>query len=112
MTTNNYQNRGFILPTNVVGIIVRYVDILFAQNTTQTLIGGELKTAPAFTNVSASWNCCVNKLTAHLALGSFIVRRFVGNFVLVWMVLQIQRLMWGGEEFDVYDVLYFYFIIL
>ena len=54
MTTNNYQNRGFILPTNVVGIIVRYVDILFAQNTTQTLIGGELKTAPAFTNVSAS----------------------------------------------------------
>ena len=38
-----------ILPTTVVGITI---EIRFAQNTTQTLIGGELETTPAFINAS------------------------------------------------------------
>ena len=37
----------------VVDITTCYIDIRFAQNTTQTVIGGELKTAPAFINVLA-----------------------------------------------------------
>ena len=40
----------------------------FAQNTTQTLIGGQLKTISAFIDVSAGRRY-VNKLTAHLMLG-------------------------------------------
>ena len=45
-------------------IIMCYVDIRFAQNTAQTLIGGELETTPAFINVSAGGRCRANKLTA------------------------------------------------
>ena len=44
--------------------VMCYVDIRFAQNTTQTLIGGELETTPAFINVSAGGRCRANKLTA------------------------------------------------
>ena len=43
---------GCILPTNVVDIAIRCINIRSAQNTTQTLIGGELKTTPAFINIS------------------------------------------------------------
>ena len=53
MTKNNDHNFGCVLPTNVVDITRCYIDIRFAQNTTQTLIGGELKATPAFINVSA-----------------------------------------------------------
>ena len=49
--TNNGHDCGCILPTNVVDITMCYIDIRFTQNTTQTLIGGELKPAPAFINV-------------------------------------------------------------
>ena len=83
MTKNNDHNYGYILPTNVVDIAMCYNDIRFAQNATKILIGGELKTTPDFINVSASLRCRVNKLTARLTLGRFVVRRFVGNFVLV-----------------------------
>ena len=57
----------------------------YKVRTALTLIGGELKTMPAFINVSAGWRCRVNKPTACLTLDRFVVRRFVGNFVLVWM---------------------------
>ena len=43
MTKINDHNCGCILPTNVVDITMCYIDIRFAQNTTQTLIGGDLK---------------------------------------------------------------------
>ena len=36
-----------ILPTNIVDIAICYTNIRFAQSTTQTLIGGELKTTLA-----------------------------------------------------------------
>ena len=84
MAKNNDHNCGCILPTNVVVITIWYNNMSwFAQNTTQTLIGGETKTTPAFINVSAGHCCRVNKLTARLTLGRFVVRHFVGNFVLV-----------------------------
>ena len=51
---NNDHNRGCILPMIVVDITICYIDIRFAQNTTQTLIGGELKATQGFINVSAS----------------------------------------------------------
>ena len=54
----------------------------FAQSTTQTLIGGELKTMLAMFR-PADVACRVNKLTACLTLGRFIARCFVGNFVFV-----------------------------
>ena len=44
---NNDHTCGCMLPTTVV-------DIRFAQNATQTLIGGELTTTPGFINVSTS----------------------------------------------------------
>ena len=53
MTKNNDHNCGCILPTDVVLIAICHIDIRFAQNTTQTLIGGELKTTPVFINISA-----------------------------------------------------------
>ena len=84
MTKNNDHYCDCILPTNVV-ITICYINIRFAQNTTQTLIGGELKTTPAFVRVSARWRCLGNKLTVRLALGRFVVRHLVGNSVLVWM---------------------------
>ena len=55
----------------------------FAQNTTQTLIGGQLKALLAFLNVLAGRGCYVNKPTAHFTLDSFVVRRFVAIFVLL-----------------------------
>ena len=68
-----------------------YINIRFAQSTTQTLIEGELKTTLAFINVSASCRCGVNKLPAHLTLGRFTVKRFVGNFVLLCIGLKSLR---------------------
>ena len=53
MTKNNNHNCGCILPTKVVDITMCYIDIRFAQNTTQTLIGGALETTPASINFSA-----------------------------------------------------------
>ena len=53
MTKNN-DHGGCILPTNVVDIAMCYINIGFTHGTTQTLIGGELKTTLAFINVSAS----------------------------------------------------------
>ena len=38
--------------------------IRFAQNTTQTLIGGQLKITPAFINISAGQRYYLNKTTA------------------------------------------------
>ena len=38
---------------NVVDINMFYINIKFAQNTMQTLIGGELKTKTAFINLFA-----------------------------------------------------------
>ena len=61
-----------LLPTTVVDITMCSIEIRFAQNTTQNLIGGELETMPVFINVSA---------------GRFVVRRSVGNFVLVCISL-------------------------
>ena len=87
MTKNNDYNCGCILPTNVVDVIMFYIDIRFAQNTTQTLIGGKLKTTPAFDNVSAGWPCRVDKPMARLMLGRIFARSFVGDFVLAWMGL-------------------------
>ena len=55
----------------------------FAQNTTQTLIGDQLKTTPAFINVLAGQRCNVNKPIVRLTLGKIIVKRFVGKFVFV-----------------------------
>ena len=86
--TKKYDHCGGILPTNVVDIAICYINIRFAQSATQTLIGGELKTKLALINVSASWRCELNKLTARLTLGRFIVRRFVGNFMLVCIGLK------------------------
>ena len=63
------------------------IGIRLAQNTTQTLIGGELKTMPVFINVLASLRFGANKLAARLTLSRFVVRRFDGNFVLVRMCL-------------------------
>ena len=37
----------------VVDITMRYIEIRLAQIITQTLIGGELETTPAFINASA-----------------------------------------------------------
>ena len=51
MTKNKDYICGCILPTNVVDITMCYVDIRFVQNTTQTLIGDELKTTLASINV-------------------------------------------------------------
>ena len=42
--------------------------IRFAQNTTQTLIGGQLKITPAFINVSAGQRFYLNKTTASSVL--------------------------------------------
>ena len=54
MTKNNdHNNCGCILPTNIVDITTCYIDVKFAQNTLQTVIGGEIETMPAFVNVSA-----------------------------------------------------------
>ena len=50
--------------------------IWFAQITTQTLIGGELKTTPAFINVVAGGRCYMNKPTARSTLRKFIVKTF------------------------------------
>ena len=69
------------------------------QNTTQTVIGGELETTPAFINVAADWRCRVNKMTALLMLGRFIVRHFVGNFMLVWqMGLRLSQVIWKPHQ--------------
>ena len=65
-----------------------YHVIRFAQNTTQTLIGDELKTAPALINILADRCGSVNKLTACLTLGKFVVKHFVADFVLVRMDLK------------------------
>ena len=53
---------GCMLPTNVIDKAMCYINIRFAQSTTQTLIGGELKTTLAFIHVPVSWHCRVNKL--------------------------------------------------
>ena len=110
---------------NVVDIAMCYINIRFAQSTMHTLIGGELKTTLAFINVSATWHCRVNKLTARLTLGRFIVRRSVGHFVLVciglycsrviaYKVSQLQTVQ--SEHFDSYQLYCFpffsYYILL
>ena len=41
MAKNNDHSCGCILPTNVVDIAICYIDIRFALNSTQTLIGGD-----------------------------------------------------------------------
>ena len=40
--------------------------IRFEQDTTQTVISGQLKTMPAFIDVSAGRRCYMNKMTACL----------------------------------------------
>ena len=66
-----------LLPTNVVDITVCYIEIRFAQNTTQTLIGCELETTPASINVLVGRQCHVNIPTACLTRDRFVVRRYV-----------------------------------
>ena len=77
--TKNNDHCGCILPNNVVDIAMCYINIRFAQSTTQTLIGGELKPTLAFIDVSAGWRCRVNIPMARLTLGRFVVRNFYGN---------------------------------
>ena len=40
MAKSNDHSCGYILPTNVVDIAMCYIDISFALNSMQTLIGG------------------------------------------------------------------------
>ena len=80
---------GCISPTTFTDNTMCWIGIKLTQNTTQTLIGGELKTMPTFPNVLVSWRGCVNKPMERLPLGRFVVRRFVANFVLVRMGLYI-----------------------
>ena len=42
MTKNKYHTWGCILPMAVVDVTICYIDTRFAQNTPQTVIGGEL----------------------------------------------------------------------
>ena len=52
--TKNNDLCDCILPTNFVDIDMCYINIRFAPSTTQTVIGGELKTTLGFINVLAS----------------------------------------------------------